>query len=145
MSQLLEEGNVLSLDFAKTSRIAEVCRECIPVVIQHADTGAVLLVAYTNAMAMEKAFKERRLILWSTSRNALWDKGAQSGNAFDLVSAYVNCEQNALLYLVRPRGEGVCHTMTADGKARESCFYRRIDFDNMVLDKATPSTYPPSH
>ena len=39
----------------------------------------------------------------------------------------VNCEQNSLLYLVRPLGAGACHTKDADGKARSGCYYRRIE------------------
>jgi phosphoribosyl-AMP cyclohydrolase len=38
----------------------------------------------------------------------------------------VNCEQNSLLYLVRPRGVGACHTKDASGKARRTCYYRRL-------------------
>ena len=45
-------------------------------------------------------------------------KGATSGQTYDLVEAVVNCEQNSLLYIVKPLGHGACHTRGADGKAR---------------------------
>jgi phosphoribosyl-AMP cyclohydrolase len=44
----------------------------------------------------------------------------------DLHEVRVNCEQNALLYLVRPRTGGACHTKTAEGTSRRTCFYRRL-------------------
>jgi phosphoribosyl-AMP cyclohydrolase len=97
MSKELEEGNALTLDFAKIAKIAETCKDAIPVAVQHADTKEVILVAYTNELAMKKAFAERMLILWSTSRNVLWEKGRTSGETFDLIEARVNCEQNSLL------------------------------------------------
>jgi phosphoribosyl-AMP cyclohydrolase len=64
--------------------------------------------------------------LWSTSRNELWHKGATSGDTLDLVEVRVNCEQNSLLYRVRPSTGGACHTKDADGKARPACYYRRV-------------------
>jgi len=132
MSKELEEGATLTLDFAKIAKIAVNCQDSIPVAVQHADTREVILVAYTNERAMRKSFAERRLILWSTSRNEIWEKGKISGETFDLLEAYVNCEQNSLLYIVRPRRGGICHTRNRNGEPR-NCYYRRIDFDTLVL------------
>ena len=137
MSKELEEGNTLTLDFAKIAKIAEVCKDAIPVAVQHADTREVILVAYTNELAMKKAFAERTLILWSTSRNVLWEKGKTSGETFDLLEARVNCEQNSLLYLVRPRRGGICHTRNRRGEPR-NCYYRRIDLDTLALSFVDP-------
>ena len=50
--------------------------------------------------------RTRRAVLWSTSRNELWRKGETSGDVLDLVEVRVNCEQNSLLYRVRPRAGG---------------------------------------
>ena len=129
---LLEEGKELTLDFAKLAKIAGKCPDVIPVAVQNADTREVILVAYTNEIAMKKSFAERTLILWSTSRNELWEKGKSSGETFDLVEAFVNCEQNSLLYVVRPRRGGICHTKNARGEPR-NCYYRRVDFDTLAL------------
>ena len=56
---------------------------------------------------------------------------------FSLEAAYVNCEQNSLLYLVRPfpagARHGICHTRGARGEPRRGCFYRRIDLDTLEL------------
>jgi len=133
----LEEGAALTLDFAKIAKIAEKCRDSIPVAVQHADTREVILLAYTNERAMRKAFAERSLILWSTSRNELWEKGRTSGETFDLLEARVNCEQNSLLYIVRPRRGGICHTRNRQGAPR-NCYYRRIDLDTLALSNLDP-------
>ncbi|MEI7900429.1 MAG: phosphoribosyl-AMP cyclohydrolase [bacterium] len=137
MSQELEEGNTLMLDFSKIAKIAENCKDVIPVAVQHADTNEVILVAYTNEFAMKKAFAERTLILWSTSRKMLWEKGKSSGETFDLLEARVNCEQNSLLYVVRPRRGAICHTKNQKGEPR-NCYYRRIDLDTLALVNLDP-------
>lgn len=133
----LEEGNRLTLDFAKLVKIVEKCKDAIPVAVQHADTKEVILVAYTNELAMRKAFAERTLILWSTSRNELWEKGKTSGETFDLIEARVNCEQNSLLYIVRPRRGGICHTKNRQDQPR-NCYYRRIDLNTLSLTNLDP-------
>ncbi len=83
-------------------------------------------VAYANELALEETLKTRRAVLWSTSRNELWRKGETSGDVLELVDVRVNCEQNSLLYSVRPRG-GTCHTRDAEGNTRPNCYYRTID------------------
>ncbi len=133
----LEEGSALRLDFGKLSQAAA-CGGLIPVAVQDADSGQVLLVAYTNEAAFRAALAARRLILWSTSRNELWEKGRTSGDTFDLVEVRVNCEQNSLLYRVRARRGGICHTRGADGRPRTTCFYRRLNLDTGTLDMVEP-------
>ena len=132
-----EEGTALALDFAKLDGV----RGCVPVAVQDADTREVILVAYTNEAAMREALASRRLVLYSTSRRAFWEKGATSGARFSLEAAYVNCEQNSLLYLVRPfppgSRHGICHTRNARGEPR-NCFYRRIDLDTLALRNEDP-------
>lgn len=133
----IEEGVGLTLDFSKLDGVSG----CVPVAVQRQDTLEVVLVAYTNESAMREAFRTRRLVLWSTSRHAMWEKGATSGCRFELVEAYVNCEQNSLLYRVLPleAGErsGICHTANRSGKPR-NCFYRRIDLDSLRLENTDP-------
>ena len=133
----IEEGDALSLASGKL----EGAVGCVPVAVQRQDTREVVLVAYTNEAAMREAFRTRRLVLWSTSRRAMWEKGATSGCRFALNAAYVNCEQNSLLYLVTPLDSGdragMCHTANRDGKPR-NCFYRRIDLDSLRLENTNP-------
>lgn len=127
----------MQLDFRKLAKAAASSPEVLPVAVQDADTHAVILVAYTNEQAFRLALRERRLILWSTSRNELWEKGKTSGETFDLVEALVNCEQNSLLYRVRPRRGGICHTRNRAGRPR-NCYYRRINPDTLQLENLDP-------
>ncbi len=137
MSKALEEGNELQLDFSKIAKIAATSPDVIPVAVQHADTHEVILVAYTNEYAMKTSIEKRTLVLWSTSRNELWEKGASSGETFELVEARVNCEQNSLVYVVRPRRGNICHTKNAAGEPR-NCYYRRLNLDSMQLENLDP-------
>ena len=137
MSKELEEGNRLQLDFSKIAKIAATSPDVIPVAVQHADTGEVILVAYTNEYAMNTSFEKRTLVLWSTSRQELWEKGATSGETFELLEAFVNCEQNSLVYKVRPRRGNICHTKNQNGEPR-NCYYRRINFDTKELENVDP-------
>lgn len=133
----LEEGGRLQLDFSKIAKVAACARDVIPVAVQNADTGEVILVAYTNELAFLETMKRGVLVLWSTSRNELWEKGKTSGETFDLVDAFVNCEQNSLLYRVRPKRGGICHTKNRNGQPR-NCYYRRIDPATLFLENTAP-------
>ena len=133
----LEESSELQLDFTKLAGAAACGEGLIPVAVQNADTGEVILVAYTNELAFRKSLETRSAIFWSTSRNELWKKGETSGNTFELLEVYVNCEQNSLLYKVRPRGGNICHTSNSAGAPR-NCFYRRVNPDTLVLENVDP-------
>ena len=132
----LEEGAELRLDWDKLAAVGKV-GGVLPCAVQNADTGEVILVAYVNDQALRRAVETRSAVFWSTSRNELWEKGKTSGETFDLVEVRVNCEQNSLLYLVRPRRGGICHTKNAAGEPRD-CFYRRLDFDTGELVNLDP-------
>ncbi len=120
---VMEEGSELRLDFEKLRKVGQTGQDVVPVVLQNADSGEVLYLAYANREALDATLESRRAVLWSTSRDELWHKGATSGDVLDLVEVRVNCEQNSLLYRVRPR-RGVCHTVDADGNTRKRCYYR---------------------
>src|SRR4051812_7580720 len=122
----LEEGLELQLDWDKLGKVGRADQRVVPIVLQDADSGDVLFVGYANEQALEASLERRSAVLWSTSRDELWHKGATSGDTLDLVEVRVNCEQNSLLYRVRPTTGGACHTKAADGNARAGCYYRRI-------------------
>lgn len=134
----LEEGKKLTLDFDKLEKAVRSSPGILPVAVQDADTKEVILVAYTNRQALDKALAERTAIFWSTSRNELWEKGKTSGETFELLEVRVNCEQNSLLYVVRPRRGGMCHTKNKDGQARRGCYYRKLNFDTGELINTEP-------
>jgi len=133
----LEEGKGLRLDFGKLKKAVAACPEILPVAVQNADTGEVILVAYANELALRTALETRTAVFWSTSRNELWEKGKTSGETFDLLEVRVNCEQNSLLYRVRPRRGGICHTKNRARQPR-NCYYRRLDFATGELENLDP-------
>lgn len=133
----LEEGVHFQLDFSKIAKIAAKCPDVIPVAVQNADTKEVILIAYVNELALKTAVQTRTAVFWSTSRNELWEKGKTSGETFELLEVYVNCEQNSLVYLVRPRRGGICHTKNRNGKPR-NCYYRRLNFETWQLENIDP-------
>lgn len=132
----LEEGAALTLDWSKLEQAAA-AGGVVPCAVQDADTGEVILVAYVNRQALRAAIETRSAVFWSTSRNELWEKGQTSGETFDLIEVRVNCEQNSLLYRVRPRRGGICHTKNAAGEPR-NCYYRRLDFGTGALENLDP-------
>jgi phosphoribosyl-ATP pyrophosphohydrolase/phosphoribosyl-AMP cyclohydrolase len=91
----------------------------LPVVIADDRTNAVLTLAYANREALERTISERSTYLFSRSRNALWHKGDTSGNTQEVVSIAYDCDADALLYRVIPKGPA-CHTGAA------SCFHNVI-------------------
>lgn len=125
-AERLEEGDELLIDFAKLDQVAQCGEPVVPVAVQDADTKEVLVVAYADEKALKYTLEHGVAAFWSTSRDELWVKGETSGDTLQLVEVRVNCEQNSLVYLVKPLGEGACHTKNADGTSRHSCYYRRI-------------------
>ncbi len=83
----------------------------VPAVIQNADTGAVLMLGYMNAAALDQTRESGLVTFWSRSKNRLWTKGETSGNVMRLVSASLDCDRDTLLIQARPEGP-VCHLGT---------------------------------
>jgi phosphoribosyl-AMP cyclohydrolase len=130
-SHEIEEGSEFLLDFDKLDKVAHCGQPLVPVAVQDVGTKEVLVIAYANRAALDHTLEQKVATFWSTSRNELWVKGATSGDYLDLVDVRVNCEQNSLLYLVKPRGEGACHTKGSEGAARSGCFYRRLSGERL--------------
>ncbi len=88
----------------------------VPVVVQDWSSGEVLTLAYANAEAVARTRETGELHLWSRSRDALWHKGATSGNTQAVKALRVDCDGDALLALVEPAGPA-CHT------GERTCFF----------------------
>ena len=128
----LEEGDVLNLDFSKLKKVVECGEDIIPAIAQDYETGEVLIVGYANELALRTAKIEGMATFWSTSRNELWIKGKTSGDFLEIIEIRVNCEQNSILYKVKPRGKGACHTKDADGIPRQGCYYRKLNSEGAL-------------
>jgi phosphoribosyl-AMP cyclohydrolase len=126
MSSALEEGLTTELDFDKVAKIGRAGHQVVPVVLQDVDSGDVLFIGYANEEAYRLTLERRSAVLYSTSREEIWHKGATSGDVLELVDVRVNCEQNSLLYVVRKAGAGVCHTKDESGATRQTCYYRSV-------------------
>ena len=105
----------------------------VPVAVQDAESKEVLIIAYANEEALQHTLAQGVATFWSTSRNELWIKGATSGDTLQIEEVRVNCEQNSLLYIVRPQGTGACHTVNAQGQSRASCYYRRLHHGELAF------------
>ncbi len=91
----------------------------IPVVVQDAQEGAVLMLAYANRQALEHTLKTGKGTYWSRSRKELWIKGETSGHTQKIVRVAADCDYDAVLYVVEQKGP-VCHTGAA------TCFHHEF-------------------
>ncbi len=90
------------VDFAKEDGL-------LPAVVQHAESGAVLMLGYMNREALVATLTRRRVVFFSRSKRRLWEKGETSGHFLELAQVKADCDRDALLVSAWPRGP-VCHT-----------------------------------
>lgn len=83
----------------------------VPAIVQDADTGAVLMLAYMNREALEQTLVRKRAVFYSRSKQRLWEKGETTGHTLDLVDIALDCDADTLLVTARPRGPA-CHKGT---------------------------------
>ncbi len=102
-------------------------RGLAPAVVQDADSGAVLMLAWMNAQAWQETRATGLVHFWSRSRQALWRKGESSGHELRLVELRLDCDRDAILVRARPHGP-TCHT------GRVACFFETDD----GVDEAAP-------
>jgi phosphoribosyl-ATP pyrophosphohydrolase/phosphoribosyl-AMP cyclohydrolase len=92
----------------------------IPAVVQEAETGEVLMVAWMDREALAKTLESGLAHFWSRSRRALWRKGETSGHTQHVDGLYADCDRDTLL--VQAHQDGVaCHT------GARSCFFTRLE------------------
>lgn len=108
----LERAFVQCVDWEKDGGLA-------PTAVKD-ETGKLLMLAFSSPASLEKALRARKGIYWSRSRKELWEKGATSGHRQELLRARLDCDRDALLFVVRQEGPA-CHAGTA------SCFLDEKD------------------
>ncbi len=106
--------DVNPLDFAKGAGL-------LTAVVQDHRSGRVLMVAYMNEEAFRRTVESGYATFYSRSRGKLWLKGESSGHRLAVKGIAADCDGDALLLQVEPRGPGVCH----EGYA--SCFFRSLE------------------
>ena len=92
----------------------------IAAIIQHSETGQVLMLGYMNEESLQITLDEKIACFWSRSRQELWRKGETSGNTLKVEEVRCDCDQDALVLQCVPAGP-TCHTNET------SCFYRTVD------------------
>lgn len=92
----------------------------VTVVVQDRLTGEIRMLAHANEQALRATLDSGEGHFYSRSRHALWRKGESSGHSLHVVEVWVDCDADAVLYLVDPEGPS-CHT------GRPSCFFQRLD------------------
>jgi phosphoribosyl-AMP cyclohydrolase len=107
-------------DMADTPALAFDEQSLLPVVAQDVDSGEVVMLAYASEEAVEQTRETGRALYYSPSLEELWERGATSGHTLQIAEIRVDCDGDALLYLVEQEG-GACHT------GYHSCFHRTID------------------
>ncbi|MDF2693830.1 MAG: Phosphoribosyl-AMP cyclohydrolase [Labilithrix sp.] len=107
--------------------------EMLPVIAQDHVTGEIRMLAWATPDAVRATLESGHATFYSRSRGELWEKGKTSGNTLDVVSVVVDCDADALVYLVVPRGP-TCHT------GAPSCFFRRLTTDGELAEPATATT-----
>jgi len=94
-------------------------RGLIVAVAQDRATGTVLMVAYMDRDALARTVETGEAHFWSRSRQALWHKGATSGNVLHVEEVEADCDADALLVSVHPSGPA-CHT------GQRACFAQPV-------------------
>lgn len=100
----------------------------LPAIVQDAATLQVLMLGYMNEEAYTQTLKTQFVTFFSRSRNALWVKGAVSGNVLKVVSTALDCDQDCLLVRAIPAGP-TCHTGATScfGKGQEGSFLHALE------------------
>ncbi len=91
----------------------------VPAIVQDANTGEVLTLAYMNKESLELSIKTGETVFFSRSRQELWHKGETSGNTQTITEIKFDCDRDALVVRVIPKGPA-CHNGTV------SCFMETI-------------------
>jgi phosphoribosyl-AMP cyclohydrolase len=112
---------MVELDFAKATD------GLLPAIVQDADSGDVLMLAYINRESWQKTLETGKAHFWSRSRSKLWLKGESSGHVQLIREIYVDCDQDTVVFKVEQLGGAACH------KGYKSCFFRRLRDDELEI------------
>ncbi len=113
---------MIELDFSKDPH------GLLPAIVQDYATGDILMLAYINQESWRRTLETSKAHYWSRSRNKLWLKGESSGHIQVIKDIFVDCDQDTVVFQVEQIGGAACH------KGYHSCFYRRVDGDELKID-----------
>ncbi len=95
----------------------------IPAIIQDADTGDVLMMAYMNKTSLAESIRTGQTHFWSRSRQKYWKKGETSGHTQEIQEIFIDCDADTVLIRARQTG-AACH------EGYKSCFFRKYEPDS---------------
>ena len=101
----------------------------VPVIVQEAGSGQVLMFAWMDREALRLTQETGTAVYWSRSRKKLWHKGEESGHVQQVREIRLDCDEDVLLLTVEQVGGIACHT------GRHSCFFRKLDGGQWVADQ----------
>lgn len=108
----------------------------IPAIIQDADSGEVLMLAYMDKTAFERTLKEKKTVFFSRSRNKYWVKGESSGHTQDVQQVLTDCDRDTILIRVKQHG-GACH------EGYRSCFVNELDESTNIVKVTQQKIFDP--
>ena len=110
----------------------------IPAIIQDADSGEVLMLAYMDKTAFERTLKEKKTVFFSRSRNKYWVKGESSGHTQDVQQVLTDCDRDTVLIRVKQHG-GACH------EGYRSCFVNELDDKTNIVRVTQEKMFDPDN
>ncbi len=108
----------------------------IPAIIQDAENGEVLMLAYMDKTALERTLKEKKTVFFSRSRNQYWVKGESSGHAQSVTQSLTDCDRDTIPIKVKQAG-GACHL------GYRSCFVHELDETGKIVKVTQPKVFDP--
>ncbi len=108
----------------------------IPAIIQDADNGEVLMLAYMDKVALERTLKEKHTVFYSRSRQKYWVKGESSGHVQSVSTSLTDCDQDTVLIKVRQKG-GACHL------GYRTCFVHELDESGEISKVTQEKVFDP--
>ncbi|MCS6920228.1 MAG: phosphoribosyl-AMP cyclohydrolase [Fimbriimonadales bacterium] len=97
----------------------------VPAVIQDAENGQVLMLAYMNRESLQRTLETGLCTYWSRSRQKFWVKGETSGHVQRVKRILVDCDADAVLIQIEQVGVA-CHT------GHRSCFFREAQGEQLA-------------
>ncbi len=107
----------------------------VPAIVQDAETGEVLMLAYMNEEAWQRTLETGKAHYFSRSRGRIWLKGESSGHVQEVREILLDCDADTVLLRVKQLGGAACHT------GYRSCFYRRLNGDRVEI--VSPKIFDP--
>ena len=99
-------------------------------IAQDYETNEILMVAFIDEEAFDKTVTTGKAHYFSTSRNAIWFKGEESGHIQEVKKILFDCDKDAIIFKIKQTG-GACHT------GHYSCFYRELSGDKLIETENT--------